>query len=72
MEISGGVLGWSECQFWNASPQYFYASLDGWMEKNGVKKNDLTPEIYQDFKQEYAAELSLTDDDLARIRASKP
>ncbi len=71
MEIAGGVLGWSEAQFWDSSMQFFTASFRGWLEKNGNKKSELAQEDYDDFKREHCAELSMTSDDLARMRAKQ-
>ena len=71
MEIAGGILGWSEAQFWDSSYQYFQASVDGWLELNGTKKPDLSEQEYEDFKQESAGFLSMTSDDLRRLREKK-
>lgn len=38
MKFAGGVLGWSEAEFWAASFPWFRAAWDGWAIANGVKK----------------------------------
>jgi len=68
MEIAGGVLGWSEEQFWQSSPQYFKMAIEGFKAKNGIKQSDLTQNEYEEFKENHSAELALTSDDLARMR----
>ncbi len=68
MEIAGGMLGWTESQFWDCSYQYFKASIDGWMEINAIKPTDLSEDEYENFKQENSAYLALSGDDLRRLR----
>ena len=69
MEIAGGVFKWTEQQFWNTSLQYFLAAIDGWVECNGGKRTSHTGwSTYSEDVSEYAADLALSDADLARIR----
>jgi hypothetical protein len=71
MQIAGGVLHWTEAEFWSCSPVYFQSTLDGILEMHGKQAgNDIDAETYEQCKTEYAAELALSSDDLARIRAA--
>ncbi len=71
MEIAGGILGWTENQFWDCSYQYFQASVDGWLERNGKRESVLAEDDYEDFKQENAAYLAMSGDDLKRLREKR-
>lgn len=69
MEIAGGVLGWSDQQFWSSSIQYFLASVRGAQEFHGGKKEEpIAREQYDQVREDYRAELSMTTDDLKRLR----
>lgn len=69
MAVAGGWLGWSEDQFWSASPAYFYAALDGWVEQRGGGRADPRDEDeIRDAKAQYAPKLAKTSADLARMR----
>ena len=39
MKFAGGVLRWTEDQFWSTSFAYFRATWEGWAIASGVKKS---------------------------------
>ncbi len=53
MRFAGGVLGWSEDQFWNASFAYFRATWEGWGHAHGVEAaKPMTRDRYEELKRE--------------------
>ena len=69
MKFAGGVLNWPEDRFWEASPVYFFAAWRGYLESRGVSQSSrMSEDDWEAFKQEHAAELAMTTDDLKRLR----
>jgi hypothetical protein len=56
MNFAGGVLGWSEAEFWGSSLAYFRAAHEGYrLAKGGKPKTEpMSRERYEEIKRKYA------------------
>lgn len=55
MMLAGGMLGWSEGQFWAATPAYFRASLQGLARFHGQEDDaPMTEDAYEALKAKVA------------------
>lgn len=58
MKFAGGVLHWTEAEFWQTGFAFFRAAWEGWVISSGVKKNVTQPptrEAYEAAKEALAA-----------------
>lgn len=67
MKFAGGVLLWSEGEFWNAGFAYFRAAWEGWAIAHGGKKASARPPSRDEYE---AAKAALAAADRRAAKAS--
>lgn len=63
MSFAGGVLRWTEEEFWSTSLAYFRATWEGWAEANGTKRARGNPPTREQYE---AAKAALAERDRKR------
>lgn len=52
-----GAMGWTESEFWKASPGAFRAMMDGWAHATGRRKKSAVSKADIDYLKRYRADL---------------
>ncbi|WP_036540140.1 hypothetical protein [Nitratireductor aquibiodomus] len=68
MNFAGGVLHWTEDEFWQTGFAYFRAAWEGWAISTGAKKSAIQPPTREAYE---AAKAALADRDRKRMNKGK-